>query len=69
VTGWHHLYLGIGLLLISVWIITDDLYQHWRQKTEPGYASPLHRWYIKYLYGIKWVRALNDWLDRILKGE
>lgn len=63
----HHLYLGILIILIGLWIAIDDIYQHLRQRKEPSYTSPLHRWYIKNLYHYKWVRAINDWFDRMLQ--
>jgi len=32
-------------ILIGLHWIIDDIYQHIRQKWEPTYVSPVHRWY------------------------
>lgn len=50
----HHAYIGFVLTLLPWWpvqvigilIVAEDAYQHWRQKKEPGYLSPLHRIYV-----------------------
>jgi hypothetical protein len=76
---WHHGYLGIGLLgaswalgwpplgLIGGLLVLDDAYQHLRQVGEPGYESPLHQLYGRYLWPLPWVRSLNRWLDRLFR--
>lgn len=38
--AWSLIPLGIG----AHWM-ADDVYQHLKQKREPGYVSPVHRWY------------------------
>lgn len=53
-TRWHHFYIGLVLSwtpwwpvqVIGIAISADDAYQHWRQKKEPEYLSPLHNAYV-----------------------
>ena len=39
-----------SLGLFAVWMIGDDLFQHWMQGNDPDYLSPVHRLYV-YLFG------------------
>ncbi len=32
--------------LFGLWMISDDLAQHWRQADDPHYHSPVHRIYV-----------------------
>ena len=53
-TKWHHAHGAFVLTWLPWWpvqvigiaIIAEDAYQHWRQKKEPNYLSPLHRAYV-----------------------
>lgn len=63
---WSHLWLSIGLLVISFWLMVDDIYQHIRQLSEPDYHSPIHRFYGNYLWKVRWIRQLNQWMDQLL---
>lgn len=54
-----------GLYTFGNWVLVDDLYQHLRQRKEPEYRSPLHRFYGRTIWQWRWVQALNAWADRI----
>lgn len=76
---WHHGYLGLALvgaaaalkwpslLVVGFWLTLDDAYQHLRQESDPDYRSPLHRWYVAYLWPLPPIQALNRWLDRVFR--
>lgn len=58
--GWFWIFLSpwqgwVGLLLGSLgsWWLLDDLWQHWRQRREPEYRSPVHRIWIRMLGWLK----------------
>jgi thiol:disulfide interchange protein len=52
-----------ALAVLGAWVLADDIYQHVRQTRQTGYASSIHRWYVRTLYRLAWVRRLNAWLD------
>ena len=52
------------LTSFGLWLCADDLYQHWRQRTEPDYRSPVHRLY-GLIYRFKIVQIVNRFVDRI----
>ena len=73
----HHLYWGLGLmvfgaLLGGIWgwvcggvgaiLVVDDLAQHFLG-VDP---SPIHRFYVAYLWPIPVVQRLNRWLDKVM---
>ncbi len=47
------LLVWLPLEIVGAILIIDDLYQHFRQKSEPGYLSPIHRWWDEFL---EWLR-------------
>lgn len=71
----HHLYYGIGLIIISVFwggcwlaipgviIAMDDIAQHFFG-LDP---SPLHQLYVKYLWPNPIIQKINVWLDNFFK--
>lgn len=65
-----HFWGGLVVHVIGAIIRDDDLYQHTRQIGEPGYHSPLHFVFGKYLYKykiVKWLCAVMDNLFQKLK--
>ncbi len=82
--GWHHLYLGIILLIVGFFLmgfgwyrigfsimiagivcIVDDTMQHFKQRKDSEYHSPLHIAYGFIYARLKFIRWLNkkvDWL-------
>lgn len=40
-----HWSLSLGLILIGAWLFIDDYYQHWKQRSNRFYRSPIHRFY------------------------
>jgi len=54
------------LILMGLICIIDDAYQHIRQQWEPEYLSPLHQFYSKYLWPMKWVQKLNKLADKLM---
>lgn len=56
------IYSGFGIGII---LITDDAYQHIRQRKDKSYHSPIHILYGKYLWKIPWVQKLNKWVDKL----
>ncbi len=59
-------WIGIALVIIGNLICIDDLLQHFIQKFNPEYRSPLNRFYGKTLWKIPAVRRVNEWVDRLL---
>jgi len=63
---WINWFLAIILFFVGIVLIVDDFYQHVRQQVDPDYQSPLHRWYVKYLWEkYAWIRRLNEWIDEL----
>lgn len=68
---YHHLYTGLILLVIApfwggpwlvapgVLLVVDDVAQHFFG-VDP---SPVHRFYVRFLWPLPWVQAVNRWLD------
>ena len=63
------------VLAAAGWLMADDLYQHERQRTEPAYRSPIHRWTVP-IYkvpAIAWAARTLDrlmgWVAGLLKGK
>jgi len=68
--------LGVFLLVIQIlamliwlYIALDDWTQHILQVKDPTYHSPVHWWYVGYVYTsdnwfAKLIRRLNEWADR-----
>ena len=42
--GWHSILVWTTVIIGFITLV-DDVYQHLRQRKEPGYLSPLHRWF------------------------
>ncbi len=82
--GWHHLYLGILLLIIGFSImgfgwyrigfatmiagiicILDDTMQHFKQRNDSEYHSPLHRIYGFIYARVGFIRWLNKQADKL----
>lgn len=57
--------LAFVLTVCGLAVFADDFYQHFLQRKEPEYQSPLHRIYCKYLWPIKWVQKLTMFFDRL----
>jgi hypothetical protein len=53
------------ILLLGFIIFFDDVWQHYKQFTDPSFRSPLHRLYGATLYHITLIRDLNAWMDKI----
>lgn len=53
------------IFFVSLLIMIDDFIQHWIQKTTKDYLSPLHLLYAETLYKIKFIRKLNEFIDKI----
>ena len=66
---WAPAWLNWSLFWLAWIIMTDDFYQHMRQRNHPEYRSPLHKLYGMF-YKIKFIRWLNGIFDWIFgKGE
>ena len=70
--GFLMMFLGFfwwGILVVHIGqrIRDDDFYQHTRQLGEPGYHSPLHYVFGKYLYKYRFVQWLTKKLDSIFQ--
>jgi len=50
--GWS-LWLVLAAVLFGWWVFADDVYQHLRQRSEPGYLSPLHVWFYRI---VRWLK-------------
>ena len=55
------------LMAFGVWMVVDDMYQHWRQKQQIKYSllgekyhSPVHRLY-QFLFGWLHKRVVRLW--------
>lgn len=56
-------WLAIPVTVIGLIIFIDDFIQHLVRKVDPDYTSPLHKFYVKYLYPIQIIRLITDILD------
>jgi len=57
---------GFSLGVLGFIIAMDDMWQHFRQHWDEEYHSPLHRFYITYVYNrFQFIRTVNTWLDNI----
>jgi len=65
-TSYWIVFAGLLLFVLGAYVAADDIYQHWRQRDDWDYHSPVHVWYGKYLYGNKFVRWLNDKASAIM---
>lgn len=78
----HHAYIGALLVLVGLiggWLgfalqalgfvlTADDLWQHMVQTFgDDDYQSPLHRFYARYLWPLRWVQRLTRGLDRLFE--
>ncbi len=62
VGGW----VGFALQAVGVLLTVDDLGQHVVQTFgDEDYESPLHRWYGRYLWPMRWVRRITSWWDEL----
>jgi len=59
-------FIGVVFLLIGGYLMVDDLYQHWRQKRDHSYLSPVHymgaglyKWRSEVTVKYKWLVWLN----------
>ena len=57
-------FLSIMLYLLGIYILSDDYYQHMRQRWDKDYHSPLHRFYVR-CFKNKFILACNRFLDKI----
>jgi len=53
------------LIIIGIFVFLDDAYQHLRQRSNPEYASPLHRLFVAHFWKYIWVQAITRWFDNI----
>jgi len=51
------LLVWLPLEIVGALLIVDDLYQHFRQKSEPEYLSPIHRWWDEF---VMWIRRRQN---------
>lgn len=58
---------SLWLYIVGALTALDDLYQHRRQVKDPGYHSPVHVLYGKYLYKFDAVKRLNEWVSSTIK--
>ena len=65
VDHWPWRLVWLAVAAFGLWVAVDDLYQHWRMQHEPRYESPIHRWYVRYLWPIPVVQKFNRWLDEL----
>jgi hypothetical protein len=66
---WTLLISGAIEVILGLVICVDDLYQHIRQRKEPAYRSPLHRFYGAKFWNVGWIQRLNQWADKKFGGE
>jgi hypothetical protein len=80
---WHHAYLGALLVLVGalvggcvglafqllgVVLTVDDLWEHVVQTFhDEDYESPLHHFYARVLWPMRWVQRLTRWLDGLFR--
>lgn len=57
--------LSATLFWLGLIVIADDYFQHWRQKTDPYYRSPINMLYGATLYKVAFIRSVNAWFDRL----
>ncbi len=62
--GWY--WTGGFIALCGVGAVVDDLMQHFKQRKNPEYHSPLHRLYGKIYSKFAFIRWLNKIADKIL---
>ena len=56
------LWVLVALTLFGLWMVIDDLYQHWIQtRKDPTYRSPVNRLYRK-LFGKLHVK-IAEWIE------
>jgi len=58
---------GIILSILGLILVIDDEYQHYRQRRQPEYRSPIHRLYGSTLYKLKFIQRLNAWADDLFR--
>ena len=56
---------GILFFLTGNYLYIDDYYQHWRQKKDPTYQSPLHK--LNSILSKKYpiISKLNVWMNKL----
>ena len=54
---------GVFIFAFGEWLFLDDTDQHHRQVDNPGYHSPIHKWYVDNLYGFGFIKVLNELVD------
>jgi 4-hydroxybenzoate polyprenyltransferase len=62
--GWY--WTGLFVIAVGIIVILDDVWQHFRQKNNPEYHSPLHRLYVYIWKKSAFIRWLNRIADKIL---
>ncbi len=57
--GWY--WVGLFTILTGLLVIVDGAWQHFKQRSDPEYRSPLHK-----LYGVIYSKfAFIRWLNKI----
>ena len=53
-------------ILLGLYLLLDDIYQHLRQRFDINYHSPLHMLYVNTIARNKYVKILNKWVDKLM---
>lgn len=61
--GWYR--TGISIIISGLITIVDDAIQHFKQRKNPEYHSPLHKLYGFIYSGSKFIRWLNKQADKL----
>ena len=62
--SWY--YVGLFTILTGLLVIIDDVWQHFKQRVDPDYHSPLHRLYEAIYSKFAFIRWLNKIADKLL---